>query len=584
MLKTNKRVFKVLTGLILAVLLFVTACSQSNNGRSEESSNLSPMADLILRNGVIYTVNEAQPWAEAVVVKDGVIIFVGTNDEVIAYEGAETQVLDLEGRMVMPGIHDSHLHPLEAGSPVTGTCLLEPNTPPEAFIPTFRRCAPDQIGTDWVLGFGHSIQPLLESERPPIDILDEAIPDRPVAILAETSHSVWVNSAALTAAGIDSNTPDPPGGVIDRDPETGKLTGILFDNAGDLVYEIALARTEELDELNYDGLLYSLKKLPQKGITSIAEARVYWTRGHLNAWQQAEREGTLSTRTVLGLWAYPQFDDDEQIAQLISMYDDDPDSLLRVTQVKMYSDGLIQNGTAALLEPYQLDFELPGNVGLNYFDQERLTRYVTELERAGFDLHIHTIGDRAVREALNAIEAAQATNGDVVSPRHRLTHLELIHPDDRSRFAELGVIADFQVAGEFALPEHAGEAAPLIGDRAFDMIPVRSIYNTGAVVTLSSDWDVNALSPFVGMEHALMRGEQSLPDLEAVIQAYTLNAAYLMRQQEQTGSIEVGKLADLIVIDQNIFEISQDKISNTKVQLTLLGGEVVYQHPSFSLR
>ncbi len=581
-MQNNKCFPGVLTAMLLLIMSFSgTACNPNNNGSNDQPVDTAPTAGLILHDGAIYTVNEAQPWAEAVAIKDGRIISVGTNDAVLAYAGAETQVIDLDGLMVMPGIHDVHMHPLEAGSPVGGDCPLKPNTPPESLIPILQRCASRQSDTGWVLGWGHSIYALLESERLPLDILDEAIPDRPAAMGEETSHSVWVNSAALAAAGIDANTPDPPGGVIDRDPETGQLTGILFDNAGDLVLELAHAQYKNLDELNYEGLLYSLDMIAQSGITSLVDARVYRTRGHHEVWQRAEQEGTLTARAVLSLWAYPHFDDAEQITELIAMYNDDPDSLLRVTQVKLYADGLIENGTAALLEPYQNDLGLPTKLGLNYFDEERMTRYLTELERAGFDLHIHTIGDRAVREALNAIEAAQARNGHTVSSRHRLTHLEMIHPDDRSRFVELGVIADFQVAGEFADPSYAVYSIPFIGDRAYDMIPVRSVYDTGAVVTLSSDWDVSTLLPFVGMQRSLMREQQSLPNLEAAIRAYTIDAAYLMRQEEKTGSVEAGKLADLIVLDQNLFEIPQAQISHTQVLLTLLGGEEIYRHPSF---
>ena len=534
---------------------------------------------MILRNGTIYTVNEAQPWAEAVAVKDDLIIFVGSNQGVDSMQGALTQVIDLNGRMVLPGLHDSHLHVLEAGSSVGGTCMLTPDTPPEQFIPLLRQCAPNQVGTNWVLGFGYTIHTLLESERLPVEILDQAIPDRPAVMLEETSHSVWVNSAALTVAGIDADTPNPPGGVISKDSITGEPDGILFDNAGNIVLDLAFSRTPELDQLNYEGLLYGLDKVAENGITSIVDARVYWTRGYHEVWQRAENEGTLTARTILALWAYPHFDDDQQLQDLKSMYSNEPNGLLRISQIKMYSDGIINNTTSALLEPYLQDLGVTGDFGLNYFDESRLTRYVTELEQLGFDIHIHTIGDRAVREALNAIEAAINANGAAIDRRHRLTHLELIHPDDRPRFAALAVIADFQVAGDFTLPENDTLNEPFIGIRAFDTIPIRSIYDTGARVTLSSDWDVSALSPFVGMANSLLRDDRSLPNLDAAIRAYTINAAYLMRQEDRTGSIEVGKFADLIVIDQNIFEIPTEQIGETTVLLTLLGGEEVFRSP-----
>ena len=243
----------------------------------------------------------------------------------------------------------------------------------------------------------------------------------------------------------------------------------------------------------------------------------------------------------------------------------------------MYSDGLLDSGTAKLVEPYVNDIGYgKDGRGINYFEENRLAYYIIELEKTGFDFHIHALGDGAVRESLDAIEFAQLTNSDT-DTRHRLTHLELIHPDDINRFEELGVIADFQVAGEWALPENNDYLEEFIGkERLIDYLPVRSVYDTNAVVTLSSDYDVSSLSPFVGMQHALSREHQSMSDLESVIESYTINGAYLMRQEDKTGSIEVGKFADLIIVDQNIFEVPIDKIGDTQVLFTYLEGEQVF--------
>jgi predicted amidohydrolase YtcJ len=551
-------------------------------------------ADLILRNGVIYTVDKAQSQAESVAVKEGNILFVGSNSEVVQYQDEQTRIIELEGRMVLPGFHDSHLHPLEAGSEVGSTCDLKTVSDESSFknfpknvIATLRECAPYQKGTQWILGGGHYISTLfdlLDSGQSPLAILDEAIPDKPVAMLEETSHSLWINSVAWQQAvqqGIfNEEDINVPGGIVYRD-DAGKFTGILFENAGNRVLDIAFTPSKELNNLNYEGLLYGLEILAQHGITSMVDARTYWQRGHLDVWKRAESEGKLTARAVLSLWAYPHLGDELQIEKLKSMYQNNADSLLRVSQVKVYSDGIVGNGTAALLEPYQASFGITDeDKGLNYFEESRLTHYVTELEKVGFDMHIHTIGDRAVRESLNAIEAAQKTNGNIMR-RHRLTHLELIHPDDRPRFAQLGVIADFQLAGEFTEPKHAkAENQPLIGERASDMFPVKNLYDTGTTITLSSDWDVSEISPFLGIERALKQNK--LPNLESAIRAYTINAAFLMRQENLTGSIEVGKYADLIVIDQNLSEIPVGKIDETTVLLTLLAGKEVYRHPDFS--
>lgn len=351
----------------------------------------------------------------------------------------------------------------------------------------------------------------------------------------------------------------------------GEPTGLLFDSAGDLVFDLAWQPTPEIQDLNVEGLLEAVAELNENGITSVGEGRTYWRRGFHDAWLRAERDGDLTIRAVLGLWAYPSQPDATQIPALRALYRNDPDALVRISNLKVYSDGILINSTAAMLEPYLETLgDIPSSTGLNYFDEDRLARYIREL--ADFDVHIHAIGDRGVREALNAIEAGQSA-GD----RHRLTHLEVVDPADLPRFAALGVIADMQVAGDFTQPENWPENAFLIGDRASPLVPLRSLYDAGARITLSSDWDVSDLNPFVGMQNALTREPQALPGLAEVIRAYTLDAAYALRQESRTGSLEVGKWADLIVLDRNPFETPVHQLADTRVELTMLGGEVVFE-------
>ncbi len=529
----------------------------------------------LLTNGAVYTVNADQPWAEAVFFRNGVIEFVGSTAEAEAYIDDGTEVIDLGGAMVMPGIIDVHAHPLEAGSEFMGTCLLDSSeTNAEHYIGKLQRCAPRQKGrTDWVLGWGHSVFTLLEAERMPKLILDDAIPDQPVLIMEETSHSFWANSMALELAGITADTPNPPGGVIVKDAVTGEPTGLLFDSVGDLIIEQAWQPTDAIKRMNYSGLKWSIRYLNRHGITGVSDARTYWHRDFQDAWLQADAEGELTVRTSLGLWAYPSEDDATQLAYFKDMFRRDPHALLNIDQIKVYSDGILINSTAAMLDPYVETLGgIPSEIGLNYFTEERLTKYIAELSDVGYDFHIHAIGDRAIYESLNAIEAAQAEGA-----RHRLTHLEVVDPADYPRFAELGVIADMQVAGDFTHPENWDENRFLIGTRANNLVPVKDLYEANATVTLSSDWDVSPLNPFIGMQNALTRAPQNLSSLDAVVEAYTINAAYAMRLEEVVGSIEVGKYADLIVLDQNIFEVDIYDISETTVDLTFLAGEVVYE-------
>lgn len=530
-------------------------------------------ASLLLHNARIYTVDADQPWAEALAVsEEGEILAVGSQTEVEEFADDDTEFVDLGGRLVLPGFQDSHAHVLDASSEAQGDCPLEAAGTLQQWLDEIGECA-EQAEGDWLLGSGFSLHTLLDSGESPRALLDEIAPDLPIAIMEETSHSYWLNSKALQLAGFDGERADPEGGVILRDPQ-GMATGVVLDNAGDLVMDKALPPSKALQQLYYQAVLDGQDELARNGITSVADARVFWRRGHLEAWQKAAREDRLKARTSLGLWAYPQLDDGEQLAQLKALYQPGgEDDLLHITQIKLYVDGIVHNTTARLHQPYQHSLAGVDPRGLYYFGPERLARYARELAATGFDLHIHTIGDQAVRDALDAIE--QAGRG-----RHRLTHVELVDQADIPRFRQLGVIADFQPSPYFT-PSFLKDNQPLIGQRAYQMLPMRALYDSGARVTLSSDWDVNPLSPLGIMQNALGLGSRGLPNLEAAIRAYTLDAAYTLRQEESTGSLEVGKQADLLVLDRDIFKLPPAQIGQARVLWTLLGGEEVYRAAGF---
>lgn len=279
---------------------------------------------------------------------------------------------------------------------------------------------------------------------------------------------------------------------------------------------------------------------------------------------------------------YPDDEDVEQQEILAEFYDAGND-FLRTNQIKVYIDGITTNGTAALDQPYVYYFGWPFEQGLNYFSEARLAEYITELEPLGFDFHIHAIGNRGVHEALNAIEAARNTNGEL-GARHRITHVEIVNDADLARFAELNVIADAQVAGTWTNPEFWPETAELVGDALSErLIPIKSLYDAGAHLTLSSDWDVSALNPFVGIQNALTRAPENLPYVETAVDAYTIKAAYVMRHEENTGSLEIGKWADIICVDRDIFTIPTNQISQTQLDMTMVDGEIVYSSDNFSL-
>jgi predicted amidohydrolase YtcJ len=529
--------------------------------------------EILFYNGNIYTVNPNQPWAVAIYVRNGIIEYIGEEAEAKNRASNEAELIDLKGAFMMPGIHDVHLHPLEAATENFQFILDDNIEDPEVYADDIADALEKNPGDGWLLGWGHWIDVPLDATRPPKAIIDDVAPDRPVAIMEQTSHSIWCNSKALELMGVDANTPNPPGGIIMR-TASGVANGLLIDNAGNLLLDIALAPTPERAANDYAGLVeFALPELAKNGITSISDARTYWKREHHLTWQKVAANDELTVRANLGLWAYPDANDANQLTMLKSLYSNNENSLLKINQIKLYCDGIIHNTTSAMHDDFLVDyFGLSTNNGLNYFTQQRIADYISALEGTGFDFHIHAIGNRGVHEALNAIEQSGTAAG-----RHRLTHVEYVDQADIARFAELNVTADAQVAGDFTQPSHWHENDYLIGAALNqNNIPIKSLVDADARLTLSSDWDVSALNPFVGMGNAVIRNPQEISLAEAV-KAYTINAAYVMRQEQKVGSIEVGKEADLIILDRNIFEIPSNQIKHTKVMATYLQGERVYQ-------
>ncbi len=551
--------------LFFSLLIASVSCSKEGGTPAQ--------GEQVYHNGRIYTVNPTQPWVDAMIVKDGVIAAVGSNFDMLNQASRNAQVINLENLMVMPGIHDVHVHPLEAASENFQFTLEETTTDPENYSSSIQQAINQNPNTPWILGWGFDIYTLLDATRPPIEILDDISSTRPIAVMELTSHSIWVNSKALELAEIDENTANPTGGVIMKDID-GNPNGILIDNAGNLIIDLAIASIPNNEQNDYDGLVfYALPELAKNGITSVCDARTYWKRNHHLTWQKVANDGELTARVNLGLWLYPTENDADQINTLQSLYSNSANSLLKINQIKLYADGIIINTTSAMEDDFLIDlFGFPTNNGLNYVSESRISQYLSVLDPIGFDFHIHAIGNRGVNEALNAIEQSGSADG-----RHRLTHVEYVNPSDYSRFNQLNVTADAQVAGDFAQPAHWHENDDFVDPSLNNkIIPIKDLLNANARITLSSDWDVSSLNPFIGIQNAVTRDPQAI-SLEEAIKAYTLSAAYVMRQENVVGSLEVGKEADFIIIDQNIFDIPNNQINQTQVLETYLRGRRIYR-------
>ncbi|CAH6918310.1 Urease [Vibrio chagasii] len=539
-----------------------------------ESAVQSQAADQIFTNADIYGHRES----DSIVTHDGKIIFIGDLEQTKTFQGQNTDVIDLGNAFVLPGFIDNHNHVFEAASELGGACELDSEATLEEQIPYLEACKinADSNGRGWLMGYGFSLESTLnsDSEYTPLEIIDSVFPDRPVVIMEQTSHSMWVNSKALKIARISPQSPDPQGGAYLKDPASGKLNGILLDNAGDQIMEMAWNSQSELFEQSYQGLMYGLEEAAAHGITTIGDGRMYWKRGWYDVWLEAEQNQDLTARVSLRPWVYPSMAMPSQLEVFEKMYSDNKSRLLLVDQVKMYSDGIFINGTAKTLAPY-LDTYLPNSPnGLNYIPPAQMKQWLTALEKIGFSAHIHAIGDGAVRESLDAIESVRKQGSQ---KPYTLTHVELINDEDVPRFKQLGVTADFQVGSDYvAQHDHEWANAFLGARRAKAMMNLDAILKTDANITLSSDWNVHDINPLVGIANSLIMGKSGLTDIYTAIDAYTLNAAKSLGIENITGSIEVGKSADFTILDKDITTLSARGIAKTQVLMTVLRGDVVY--------
>ncbi|WP_077772947.1 amidohydrolase [Salinivibrio sharmensis] len=529
-------------------------------------------ADLIISNATIYGLDEA----DSIVVDDGKIVFIGKGEAVRTYRTPDTVWLDVEQAFVMPGFIDNHNHVFEAASAAGGNCELSLDAGLMEQIPYLAYCRQQTQSDGWLMGYGFSLDAILTTGQAhtPLEVLDSIFPKRPVVLMEQTSHSMWVNSAALALAGIDKQSPNPQGGVILKDEKTGELNGILLDNAGDIVMELAWNQLEEKFEQSYLGLLAGLDAAAAHGITTIGDGRLYWKRGWFEVWQQAEQNGDLTARVSLRPWIYPQEPMSAQLAFLKGIQSSDPQRLLRVDQVKMYSDGIIINGTAKTLAPY-LNTYLPTYPnGLHYIPPQAMADWLGALRHIGYGAHIHAIGDAAVHASLNAIDSVRRQGS-----RHpyTLTHVELVAPSDLPRFSQLSVTADFQVGSDYVAAHDHQWAEYFLGlKRAKALMNVNALFKTGANVTLSSDWNVHSINPLVGIANSLIMDATGLPDIYAAIDAYTINAAKSLGLEALTGSIAVGKSADLVILSDDITLMPIAQVPETSVLMTLLQGEIVF--------
>jgi predicted amidohydrolase YtcJ len=523
----------------------------------------------------------------AIAVRDGRIALVGTDDDVRAMAGAATEVVDLMGGLVMPGFQDAHAHPLAAGVDLLRCDLNESASAEEtmARIATYAAAHPDAA---WIVGSGWSMAHFAGG-TPTREMLDAVVADRPAILSNSDGHGAWANSRALELAGVDATTPDPPDGRIERD-RSGAPQGTLHEGAAALVERLAPAPTSD-EQLA--GLLKAQEVMFSYGITAWQDAAVGEGLGQpdsLPVYLRAHQSGALRARVVAALW-WDRARGAEQVSDLVDRRAAASEVGFRATSVKIMQDGVVENFTAGLLDPYLDSQGCPtGNHGLSFIDPIALRAHVTALDAAGFQLHFHAIGDRAVHEALDAVEAAQASNRRM-DARHHIAHVQVVARVDVPRFKELRTSATIQPLWAAHEPQMDNLTIPFLGqDRAALQYPFGDLVAAGVHLAAGSDWPVSSPNPLLGAHVAVNRvlpgardaeAEPLYPhnriDLATALRAYTAGSAYVNHLDDETGRLEAGLLADLAVLDRDPFAGPADEIASTRVVATYVEGKSVFR-------
>ena len=574
----KSEVFRLTLCRLLALASIISLCASPQAANPPSSA-----ADTVILNARIYTVNPQQTWAEALAISGEKIIAVGSTNEIQKYRNASTKIIDAQSHFVLPGFVDCHIHFMDGSMGLTRVDLNDAKTVTE-IQKRVKDYAESHAQEPWITGMGWTYPTFGPSALPNKKILDDVVPTRPVYLVAFDGHSSWANSKALQMAGITRETPDPPNGKIVRN-EKGEATGALKETAGDLVAKVMPkpSREERLAALRL-----GIHEANKFGLTRVHSAAqdFEW----LDLYDELRRNGEMTLRFYIAYFLDPPEltpDAIEKIEQARRTYHDD---WISGGVVKTMLDGVVEAHTAAMLAPYSDD---PSQTGKLFWDPAKYTQAVAELDRRGLQIFTHAIGDKAVRLALDAYQNATETN-HTNDARPRIEHIETISAQDVPRFGKQGVIASFQPLHAYPDDDTLNIWARNVGpERAQRAWVWHSIETTGGRLAFGSDWPVVTLNPWPGVQNALTRQTTDgnppggfVPSerisLEDTITAYTLGAAFAGRREKTEGSLEPGKLADLIVLSQDLFKVKPSEIAKTEVLLTIVGGKVVYRSATWA--
>jgi len=578
--QSPRSAFQLRSALQLFLLIALAATALA----ATLAAQVTPLADIVLVHARIYTVNARQPWAEALAIRGGNIVAVGTEPQIQKYRGPSTRVIDAGGRLVLPGFTDCHIHFMN-GSLSLQRINVEDVKTIAAIQQRVKEFASAHPKDPWILGRGWSYDVFGTAALPDKKYLDEVVSDRPVLLEGYDGHTYWANSKALAAAGITRNTPDPPNGKIVRDAQ-GEPTGALKeDAAAELVQRVVPQPTREE---RLQALRQGMAAANQAGLVRVHSAGGDFA--YLDLLDELRNQGQLTLRFYVSDIVRPPELTTVEITKLEKARAKYHDAWISGGAVKFFLDGVIESHTAAMLQPYTDD---PSQSGKLFWDPAKYKQAVAELNGRRFQIFTHAIGDRSVRLALDAYQASYRSS-TVKDLRDRVEHIETISAADIPRFGQLGVIASMQPLHAYPDADTLKVWSPNIGpERTTRAWVWHSIAASGGRLAFGSDWPVVTLSPWPGVQTALTRKTAEgtpaggfVPSeritLPQVIAGYTLGAAYAGHREKTEGALEPGKVADLIVLNQDLFKIPANQTDNTKVLLTMVGGKVVYQAPAFS--
>ncbi|OUB51207.1 amidohydrolase [Bacillus thuringiensis serovar argentinensis] len=566
--------------MLLFMLLLVISSQVGFSLNLEEEKK--EIAETIFINGKIYTVENQQPWAEAVAISKGKIIYVGNNKCVYSYKGNKTKVIDLKGKMMLPGFIDNHLHATSLVSFLFSVNLQGADTLEEYVqrVETYYEQHPDAAA---IQGGGWS-NTIFPSTGPNKEALDAVVKDLPVALHSEDFHSTWVNSKALELAGITKDTPNPEGGVIERNAD-GEPSGTLRETAQNLVLRhLPSPSIQQYQE----AFRYFQDEANKNGYTQVNQIIGGELEKIVQAVTTLEKEQALSIRHNLSFIVSPN-QGESLIPYLKEQRQNLQGPLVKMKAAKLFMDGVVEGETAYLHEPYR---NRPDYRGIPIWDKQAYMNIIQALDKEKFQIHIHSIGDAATTETLDALAHAQHINGKRDS-RHEITHLQLVRESDIKRFKTLGVVGVPQPSW-FVKDSYYDQAVKLLGEeRANKQFPMKSFFNEGVKIASSSDYPITSglyFSPVTAIQIGITRSDigktnpedvlnpKERVNLKDMIESYTINGAYANFSEHETGSIKVGKKADLVVLNKNLFEVPEHNIYKTRILLTLLEGKEIYRH------